>query len=45
MKKKIETIDYEWLIKPTGDPFADIKEPIIKKIEGNIFSLKLIKTK
>ncbi|MEA3447398.1 MAG: type I-B CRISPR-associated protein Cas8b1/Cst1, partial [Bacteroidota bacterium] len=23
MKQKIKTIDYEWLIRPTGDPFAD----------------------
>lgn len=23
MKQKIKTIDYEWLTKPTGDPFAD----------------------
>lgn len=24
MKKTIENIDYEWLTKPTGDPFADV---------------------
>jgi len=23
MKEKLKTIDYEWLTKPTGDPFAD----------------------
>jgi hypothetical protein len=23
MNKKYQTIDYEWLIRPTGDPFAD----------------------
>jgi CRISPR-associated protein Cst1 len=24
MKQTIENIDYEWLTKPTGDPFADV---------------------
>jgi len=23
MKQNFETIDYEWLTRPTGDPFAD----------------------
>ena len=23
MKKTYNTIDYEWLTRPTGDPFAD----------------------
>ncbi len=23
MKQNIKTIDYDWLTKPTGDPFAD----------------------
>jgi hypothetical protein len=30
MKKDFNTIDYEWLTRPTGDPFADISEYVIK---------------
>ncbi len=25
MKQTCKTINYEWLTKPTGDPFADIR--------------------
>jgi len=25
MKETCKTIDYEWLTRPTGDPFADAK--------------------
>jgi len=25
MKQTYKTIDYEWLTRPTGDPFADEK--------------------
>ncbi len=30
MKKETENIDYEWLTKPTGDPFADVGGIVIK---------------
>lgn len=30
MKKEFKTIDYEWLIRPTGDPFADVGGYVIK---------------
>jgi CRISPR-associated protein Cst1 len=30
MKQNITTIDYEWLTKPTGDPFADTGGYVIK---------------
>ncbi|HHU34745.1 MAG TPA: type I-B CRISPR-associated protein Cas8b1/Cst1, partial [Bacteroidetes bacterium] len=30
MKQNIKTIDYEWLTKPTGDPFADIGGYVIQ---------------
>jgi CRISPR-associated protein Cst1 len=30
MKKNYSTIDYEWLTKPTGDPFADAGGYVIK---------------
>lgn len=32
MKQNIQTIDYEWLAKPTGDPFADTGGFVIKKL-------------
>ncbi len=30
MKRNIKSIDYEWLTKPTGDPFADVGGFVIK---------------
>lgn len=30
MKKNTETIDYEWLSRPTGDPFADVGGYVIQ---------------
>jgi len=30
MKETMTTIDYEWLTKPTGDPFADVGGYVIK---------------
>lgn len=30
MKQNIKTIDYEWLTKPTGDPFADTGGHVIR---------------
>jgi len=25
MKQNLKAIDYEWLTRPTGDPFADVR--------------------
>jgi hypothetical protein len=30
MKQTYQTIDYEWLTRPTGDPFADAVPNILK---------------
>ncbi|MEM1136698.1 MAG: type I-B CRISPR-associated protein Cas8b1/Cst1, partial [Bacteroidota bacterium] len=30
MKQETQYIDYEWLTKPTGDPFADVGGIVIK---------------
>ncbi|MBN1181312.1 MAG: hypothetical protein JXB49_03425 [Bacteroidales bacterium] len=30
MKQNIKTIDYEWLTKTSGDPFADIGGDVIE---------------
>ncbi|MBE9468111.1 MAG: type I-B CRISPR-associated protein Cas8b1/Cst1 [Bacteroidetes bacterium] len=35
MGKKIKTIDYEWLTKPTGDPFADTGGYVIQYLLEN----------
>jgi CRISPR-associated protein Cst1 len=40
MDKTITTIDYEWLTKPTGDPFADVGGYVISYLmEKDILSL------
>jgi len=44
MKQDITTIDYDWLIRPTGDPFADVGGYVIKYLsdkqsEKNILDL------
>jgi hypothetical protein len=31
MKQNIKTIDYNWLTKPTGDPFADTGGDVVIK--------------
>jgi CRISPR-associated protein Cst1 len=33
MERQFATIDYNWLITPTGDPFADIGGYVIKELE------------
>ena len=30
MKETYTTIDYDWLTRPTGDPFADVGGYVIK---------------
>ena len=30
MKERYKTIDYKWLTRPTGDPFADVGENATK---------------
>ena len=40
MKQKINTIDYEWLTKPTGDPFADTGGYVIKYLWENVYPNK-----
>jgi len=40
MKRKINTIEYEWLIKPTGDPFADTGGYVIQYLLENKFQDK-----
>jgi len=37
MKRRINTIDYKWLIKPTGDPFADTGGYVIQYLWENKF--------
>lgn len=52
MKQTYKTIDYEWLTKPTGDPFADaggfsieyISEEFSKKVRINNSSQKVYET-
>src|SRR6056297_969212 len=40
MKQNISTIDYEWLTKPTGDPFADTGGFVIQYLMKNRFPKK-----
>ncbi len=37
MKKNNKTIDYEWLTKPTGDPFADTGGYVIQYLWENVY--------
>ncbi|MCK4661775.1 MAG: type I-B CRISPR-associated protein Cas8b1/Cst1 [Bacteroidales bacterium] len=37
MKQNIKTIDYEWLTKPTGDPFADTGGSVIQYLWENVY--------
>lgn len=37
MKQNIKTIDYEWLTKPTGDPFADTGGYVIQYLWENVY--------
>jgi len=40
MNRLIKTIDYEWLTKPTGDPFADTGGYVIQYLWENVYPEK-----
>ena len=40
MKQKIKTIDYDWLTKPTGDPFADTGGYVIQYLWEYVYQDK-----
>lgn len=37
MKQNIKTIDYKWLTKPTGDPFADTGGYVIQYLWEHVY--------
>jgi hypothetical protein len=45
MKHQLKTIDYEWLTKPTGDPFANIWNVNIKILTKYFVNFKEVSKK